>query len=769
MVCIRCQKRPAIIFIQRMENGQMKQEGYCLHCARELHIKPVDDLMKQFGMSEQDLDNMENRMESMMEELGDSNPLSMLMNMSGSGEDADAENMDEDLVPGSNATFPLGFTGTEKQDGEKKADRKNGKKPPKRKFLDTYCENLTRKAREGKLDDIIGRDREIYRTIQILSRRQKNNPCLIGEAGVGKTAIAEGIAERIAKGQVPIGLRDKEIFLLDLTSLVAGTQFRGQFEQRVKGLLSEVKAAGNVILFIDEIHTITSAGESEGAMNAGNILKPALSRGEIQVIGATTFTEYRKYIEKDQALERRFQPVRVEEPSVADTLAVMNGIKRYYEQHHHVQVPAEVLSAVVTLSERYITDRFLPDKAIDLIDEACSRLNLDSPQLSEIPELQNELERLQAQLDELTQSSARAEEEETYAKIATCRSRILQVEAQLHELLTKPAPQVDEQLLAEVIEIWTGIPASKVAAQESARLRDMESRLKSHVIGQDEAVDAVCASIRRNRAGISPKRKPASFLFVGPTGVGKTELVKQLALDLFDSPDALVRLDMSEYMEKHTVSRLIGSPPGYVGYDEAGQLTEKIRRRPYSVVLFDEIEKAHPDVLNSLLQILDDGRLTDAQGRVVSFENTVIVMTSNAGSQSNNTPAGFGRTVSQMSKDRVMKALEEIMRPEFLNRIDEIIAFNQLTEDNFRHIAEIMLGELRTTLADKDIRLTWDDSLLGLLTEKSYSVKYGARNLRRLIEKEIENPLATAIVTGDKPLMGAHLSAEDGKVKLDTI
>ena len=769
MVCIRCQKRPAIIFIQRMENGQMKQEGYCLHCARELHIKPVDDLMKQFGMSEQDLDNMENRMESMMEELGDSNPLSMLMNMSGAGEDADAENMDEDLVPGSNATFPLGFTGTEKQDGEKKADRKNGKKPPKRKFLDTYCENLTRKAREGKLDDIIGRDREIYRTIQILSRRQKNNPCLIGEAGVGKTAIAEGIAERIAKGQVPIGLRDKEIFLLDLTSLVAGTQFRGQFEQRVKGLLSEVKAAGNVILFIDEIHTITSAGESEGAMNAGNILKPALSRGEIQVIGATTFTEYRKYIEKDQALERRFQPVRVEEPSVADTLAVMNGIKRYYEQHHHVQVPAEVLSAVVTLSERYITDRFLPDKAIDLIDEACSRLNLDSPQLSEIPELQNELERLQAQLDELTQSSARAEEEETYAKIATCRSRILQVEAQLHELLTKPAPQVDEQLLAEVIEIWTGIPASKVAAQESARLRDMESRLKSHVIGQDEAVDAVCASIRRNRAGISPKRKPASFLFVGPTGVGKTELVKQLALDLFDSPDALVRLDMSEYMEKHTVSRLIGSPPGYVGYDEAGQLTEKIRRRPYSVVLFDEIEKAHPDVLNSLLQILDDGRLTDAQGRVVSFENTVIVMTSNAGSQSNNTPAGFGRTVSQMSKDRVMKALEEIMRPEFLNRIDEIIAFNQLSEDNFRHIAEIMLGELRTTLADKDIRLTWDDSLLGLLTEKSYSVKYGARNLRRLIEKEIENPLATAIVTGDKPLMGAHLSAEDGKVKLDTI
>ena len=599
--------------------------------------------------------------------------------------------------------------------------------------------------------------------------RQKNNPCLIGEPGVGKTAVAEGLAVRINEGRIPFKMRNKEVHLLDLTALVAGTQFRGQFESRMKGLIDEVKRIGNIILVIDEVHNIVGTGDSEGSMNAANILKPALARGDIQVIGATTLKEYRKYIEKDAALERRFQPVYIGEPSVAETTEILKGIRSYYETFHGVTVSDEMCCRAAEMSERYITDRFLPDKAIDLIDEACSRLNLDSPQLSEIPELQNELERLQAQLDELTQSSARAEEEETYAKIATCRSRILQVEAQLHELLTKPAPQVDEQLLAEVIEIWTGIPASKVAAQESARLRDMESRLKSHVIGQDEAVDAVCASIRRNRAGISPKRKPASFLFVGPIGVGKTELVKQLALDLFDSPDALVRLDMSEYMEKHTVSRLIGSPPGYVGYDEAGQLTEKIRRRPYSVVLFDEIEKAHPDVLNSLLQILDDGRLTDAQGRVVSFENTVIVMTSNAGSQSNNTPAGFGRTVSQMSKDRVMKALEEIMRPEFLNRIDEIIAFNQLSEDNFRHIAEIMLGELRTTLADKDIRLTWDDSLLGLLTEKSYSVKYGARNLRRLIEKEIENPLATAIVTGDKPLMGAHLSAEDGKVKLDTI
>ena len=634
---------------------------------------------------------------------------------------------------------------------------------------DKYCRDLTRRAAERELDPVFCREAELDRMVEILCRRQKNNPCLVGEPGVGKTALAEGLAQRIAGDRVPRALKGRRLLALDMASLVAGTKYRGDFEERFKNLLEELVRDGSAILFVDEFHTIVGAGAAEGAIDAASILKPVLARGELQMIGATTTEEFRTHIQKDAALERRFGKVQVEEPTPAQAVDILSGLAPRYERYHNVKLPQETLQAAVELSVRYLPGRFLPDKAIDLIDEACSRLNLDSPQLSEIPELQNELERLQAQLDELTQSSARAEEEETYAKIATCRSRILQVEAQLHELLTKPAPQVDEQLLAEVIEIWTGIPASKVAAQESARLRDMESRLKSHVIGQDEAVDAVCASIRRNRAGISPKRKPASFLFVGPTGVGKTELVKQLALDLFDSPDALVRLDMSEYMEKHTVSRLIGSPPGYVGYDEAGQLTEKIRRRPYSVVLFDEIEKAHPDVLNSLLQILDDGRLTDAQGRVVSFENTVIVMTSNAGSQSNNTPAGFGRTVSQMSKDRVMKALEEIMRPEFLNRIDEIIAFNQLSEDNFRHIAEIMLGELRTTLADKDIRLTWDDSLLGLLTEKSYSVKYGARNLRRLIEKEIENPLATAIVTGDKPLMGAHLSAEDGKVKLDTI
>ena len=769
-LCSRCKKNVAVVFISKIEGDKTINEGLCLKCAKDLGLPQVDDMMKRMGISDEDLDTLNSEMMQAM------NGVENIEDLPG----GDAEGSDEE-EDGKTATFPFlnrlfsGESGREAAGGEEGTSRnreKESRKDPKngkRKYLENYCISLTQKAKDGKLDPVIGRTEEIERVVQILNRRQKNNPCLIGEPGVGKTAVAEGLAVRINEGRIPFKMRNKEVHLLDLTALVAGTQFRGQFESRMKGLIDEVKRIGNIILVIDEVHNIVGTGDSEGSMNAANILKPALARGDIQVIGATTLKEYRKYIEKDAALERRFQPVYIGEPSVAETTEILKGIRSYYETFHGVTVSDEMCRRAAEMSERYITDRFLPDKAIDLIDEACSRLNLDSPQLSEIPELQNELERLQAQLDELTQSSARAEEEETYAKIATCRSRILQVEAQLHELLTKPAPQVDEQLLAEVIEIWTGIPASKVAAQESARLRDMESRLKSHVIGQDEAVDAVCASIRRNRAGISPKRKPASFLFVGPTGVGKTELVKQLALDLFDSPDALVRLDMSEYMEKHTVSRLIGSPPGYVGYDEAGQLTEKIRRRPYSVVLFDEIEKAHPDVLNSLLQILDDGRLTDAQGRVVSFENTVIVMTSNAGSQSNNTPAGFGRTVSQMSKDRVMKALEEIMRPEFLNRIDEIIAFNQLSEDNFRHIAEIMLGELRTTLADKDIRLTWDDSLLGLLTEKSYSVKYGARNLRRLIEKEIENPLATAIVTGDKPLMGAHLSAVDGKVKLDTI
>ena len=768
MVCIRCQKRPAIIFIQRMENGQMKQEGYCLHCARELHIKPVDDLMKQFGMSEQDLDNMENRMESMMEELGDSNPLSMLMNMSGSGEDADAENMDEDLVPGSNATFPLGFTGTEKQDGEKKADRKNGKKTPKRKFLDTYCENLTRKAREGKLDDIIGRDREIYRTIQILSRRQKNNPCLIGEAGVGKTAIAEGIAERIAKGQVPIGLRDKEIFLLDLTSLVAGTQFRGQFEQRVKGLLSEVKAAGNVILFIDEIHTITSAGESEGAMNAGNILKPALSRGEIQVIGATTFTEYRKYIEKDQALERRFQPVRVEEPSVADTLAVMNGIKRYYEQYHHVQVPAEVLSAVVTLSERYITDRFLPDKAIDLLDEACACCNLAHPVISEYLGMQKELDALKQ--EEAEMESADVNEAIDYERVAERKTRIAKLES---ELPAKQAAASEIQVtmddVAKVIELWTGIPAVKIRETEFVKLAGLENALKQKVIGQDEAVHLVAQAIKRSRADLSGRRRPASFILVGPTGVGKTELVKQLAEQLFDGPDPLIRLDMSEYMEKYAVSRMIGSPPGYVGYEEAGQLTEKVRRRPYSVVLFDEIEKAHPDVMNILLQILDEGKINDAQGRTVDFSNTVICMTSNAGSSDQSTGSlGFNKSDAQRSEEKTRKALAQFLRPEFLGRVDEVIAFKPLTEETLQGIAALMLDEYKPGMEAKGITYSYTPAALKALVQKSQGGRFGARDLRRTIRKAVEDPAAERLIDGTLASGGTLVvdADENGEVVL---
>nr|WP_302651197.1 ATP-dependent Clp protease ATP-binding subunit [uncultured Agathobaculum sp.] len=763
-MCSRCKKNIAVVFITKIEGpDKTTQEGLCLKCARELGVKPLDNIMEQMGITEDDLEALS----------GEISSLADLNDLVAAGADGSDDDAPHETDPLSNPPAPSSPRNPQSPLRPSDGPRTRTQAPPrddkKRKYLNNYCENLTRKAAEGRIDHIVGRDRETDRVIQILNRRQKNNPCLIGEPGVGKTAVAEGLAIRINEGRIPFKMRNKEVHLLDLTALVAGTQFRGQFESRMKGLIDEVKRLGNIILVIDEVHNIVGAGDSEGSMNAANILKPALARGDIQVIGATTLKEYRKYIEKDAALERRFQPVYIGEPSVAETTEILKGIRSYYESFHGVTVSDEMCRRAAEMSERYITDRFLPDKAIDLIDEACSRLNLDSPQLSEIPALQAEMESLQTQLDLLTQSSARSEQEDTYARIASCRQRLLQVEGRLHELMTQPAPAVDEQLLASVIEIWTGIPASKVAAKESARLKGMEDRLKSHVIGQDEAVDAVCASIRRSRAGISPKRKPASFLFVGPTGVGKTELVKQLALDLFDSPDALVRLDMSEYMEKHTVSRLIGSPPGYVGYDEAGQLTEKIRRRPYSVVLFDEIEKAHPDVLNALLQILDDGRLTDAQGRVVSFENTVIVMTSNAGSATGSTPAGFGRTVTQQSKERAMKALEEIMRPEFLNRIDEIIAFNQLTEADFRRIAEIMLGELRTTLADKDIRLTWDDSLLDWLTEKSFSIKFGARNLRRLIEKEIENPLATAIVTGERPLTGAYLRAVDGKMILETI
>ena len=768
MVCIRCKKRPAIIFIQRMENGQMKQEGYCLHCARELHIKPVEDLMKQFGMSEQDMDNMEDRMESMMEEMGEGgNPFAALMNMQDGGDGSDGD--EDGFTPGGNATFPLSITGQAGgQNGQQSAPNKNGragKKPPRRKYLDTYCENLTAKARDGRLDDIIGRDREIYRTIQILSRRQKNNPCLIGEAGVGKTAIAEGIAERIARGQVPAQLKDKEIYLLDLTALVAGTQFRGQFEQRVKGLLNEVKQAGNVILFIDEIHTITAAGESEGAMNAGNILKPALSRGEIQVIGATTFSEYRKYIEKDQALERRFQPVRVEEPSISDTIAVMNGIKRYYEDYHHVQVPAAVVSAAVTLSERYITDRYLPDKAIDLLDEACASCNLAHPEISAYLEAQKELDTLRR--EEAEMENASTNEAIDYEAVAERKTRIAQLEA---ELPAKQAAageiEVSMDDLARVIELWTGIPAVKIRETEFVRLAGLEDELKKKVIGQDEAVRLVAQAVKRSRADLAGRRRPASFIFVGPTGVGKTELVKQLAGQLFSGPDPLIRLDMSEYMEKYAVSRMIGSPPGYVGYEEAGQLTEKVRRRPYSVVLFDEIEKAHPDVLNILLQILDEGKINDAQGRTVDFSNTVICMTSNAGSSEQGTGGlGFNRSAEERASDKAMKALRQFLRPEFLGRVDEVVVFKPLSGETLEKIAALMLEEYRPGMEAKGIAYSYTPAALKALAAQCEGGKSGARDLRRIIRKAVEDEAASRIIDGKLAAGGSlTVDAEDGKV-----
>ena len=776
MVCIRCQKRPAIIFVQRMENGQMKNEGYCLHCAREMHIKPVDDLMKQFGMSDEDMDAMEDRMENMMQEMGDMsnmNPFSMMMGMG----QPDQSEEDGDLVPGSSATFPLGVNGGAQNGKNEKKAGKNEKKPPRRKFLDTYCENLTRKAREGKLDDIIGRDREIYRTIQILSRRQKNNPCLIGEAGVGKTAIAEGIAERIAKGQVPAGLQDKEIFLLDLTSLVAGTQFRGQFEQRVKGLLSEVKAAGNVILFIDEIHTITSAGESEGAMNAGNILKPALSRGEIQVIGATTFNEYRKYIEKDQALERRFQPVRVEEPSVADTLAVMGGIKHYYEEHHHVQVPADVLNATVTLSERYITDRYLPDKAIDLLDEACACCNLAHPVISEYLTMQKELEALKQ--EEADMENADVNEPIDYERVAERKTRMAQLE---RELPAKQAAageiQVTMDDVTKVIELWTGIPAVKIRETEYAKLASLETELKKKIIGQDDAVHLVAQAVKRSRADLSGRRRPASFIFVGPTGVGKTELCKSLAEAMFGDENAMIRIDMSEYMERHTVSRLIGSPPGYVGHEEGGQLTEKVRRKPYSVVLFDEIEKAHEDVWNILLQLLDDGRITDSQGRTVDFKNTVIVMTSNIGARSLTAMGGkLGFSAEERDSDpdaekkfetareQVMAELRQTFRPEFLNRIDDIIVFRALTEPDIEEVARRMLKTVADRMETMDIHLDASDEAVKELAKEGFDPKYGARPLRRAIQSKVEDAVAEKMLDGTlKTGDTAKLAVEDDKL-----
>ena len=774
MLCVRCKKRPAIVFVQKLEAGEAKSEGYCLSCARELGIKPVDDIMKQFGISDQDLEAMEERFAGMMEN-GDMDPAAMMqqLGMMAPQDDADGdeapdddtdEGGDGDFTPGGNATFPFGiFGGRRKAEEapEKEAKSKNDR-GKKRKFLDNYCENLTRKARDGKLDRIVGRDREIYRTVQILSRRQKNNPCLVGEAGVGKTAIAEGIALHIAEGNVPARLRDKEIYLLDLTSLVAGTQFRGQFESRVKGLIGEVKAAGNVILFIDEIHNITGAGDSEGAMNAANILKPALSRGEIQVIGATTFAEYRKYIEKDQALERRFQPVKIEEPSIDDATAVIAGIRQYYEAYHHVKVSEAIVRSTVTLSERYITDRFLPDKAIDLLDEACACCSLRHPEITEWVENEKHLAGLKEQEAEQEQ----AKEGPDYEKLAQIKSEIIRLEAELPaQREAVDGIQVTMEDVAKVIELWTGIPAAKVKETEYTKLAHLEENLNRVIIGQPEAVHLVANAVKRSRADISARRRPASFIFVGPTGVGKTELVKQLALQLFGTVDPLIRLDMSEFMEKHTVSRLIGSPPGYVGYDEAGQLTEKVRRKPYSVVLFDEIEKAHPDVMNLLLQILDEGKINDAQGRTVNFENTVICMTSNAGSGDKTGETGFNRTIAQMSRDKSIKALGEFLRPEFMSRVDEIVTFAPLSPESLKRIAALMLGEYKEPLAAKGIGLSWTEAALALLCEKAKGGKFGARDLRRVIRKEVEDAIAGKIISGE-PLTAIEVDTQDGDIVL---
>ena len=772
-LCSRCKKNVAVIFITRLEGGQTKNEGFCLKCARELHIKPVDDVINKMGLSDDELDGLTNEM---MEALGNADGLMDI-------ENSDADTDDE----GKTATFPFlnrlfggmggqrpeasapggeltpAQSGPEQGSAQSQTGAQQAPPRPKKKFLDNYCIDLTQRAREGKLDAMIGRAEELERVIQILNRRQKNNPCLIGEPGVGKTAIAEGLAQRIADGSVPYKLKDKEVYLLDLTALVAGTQFRGQFESRMKGLIEEIRKTGNIILVIDEVHNIVGAGDAEGSMNAANILKPALSRGEIQVIGATTFTEYRKHIEKDAALERRFQPVTVAEPSIDDSVKILEGIAHYYEECHKVRIPKEMCREAVVLSERYITDRYLPDKAIDLIDEACSDVNLKDKTLARIDAAQKEIDDLNKERELLLADT----ENEHYERLAVIRTTIMQLTDELNALKAQ-TPTLTRENLARVIELWTKIPASTITEDEFDRLSKLGDRLREHIVGQDEAIDAVCAAIKRSRVGLQAKRKPVSFIFVGGTGVGKTELVKRLAADLFNSPESLIRLDMSEFMEKFSVSRIIGSPPGYVGYDEAGQLTEKIRRKPYSVVLFDEIEKAHPDVMNILLQILDDGHITDAQGRNINFENTVIIMTTNAGSNTKNGSLGFVGTAADKDRERAMKALGDFLRPEFINRVDEIICFNKLTEDNFRDIAGLMLGEVRDLMREKGMELTWDESVIDYLVKKSYSLTYGARNLRRTIQKDIEDAMASVIVDGRRGNVKAiHLTSDGEKVNVE--
>ena len=773
-LCSRCKKNLAVVFITKIDGGKTVNEGLCLKCAKEMGIKPVDDMIERMGLSEDDLENLNGEMTEAM------NGLESLLSQ---GHDAE-DGSEDDEADSQTATFPFlnklfGAAGQgqdntpavpepEKTENRQRSGDKPNSKNKKHKFLDTYCQNLTQKARDGKLDRIIGREEETERVIQILNRRQKNNPCLIGEPGVGKTAIAEGLAQKIADKDVPYKLQNKEVYLMDLTALVAGTQFRGQFEGRMKGLIEEVKKLGNIILVIDEVHNLVGAGDAEGSMNAANILKPALSRGEIQVIGATTFNEYRKHIEKDAALERRFQPVTVAEPTIEQSIAIIRGISHYYETFHGVVISPEIARQAVLLSERYITDRFLPDKAIDLIDEACSDVNLKNKNIGRLEALKKEHADYDLELSMLTENAEKTQDD--YARMAELRSRNLQLDSEITELEKLPKPTLTIDNLARIIELWTKIPASKIRAQEYEQLLNLDAELKKHIVGQDEAIASVVSAIRRSRVGIQVKKHPVSFIFVGSTGVGKTELVKRLASEMFESVESLIRLDMSEYMEKHSVSKIIGSPPGYVGYDEAGQLTEKIRRRPYSVILFDELEKAHPDVLNILLQILDDGRITDAQGRVVNFENTIIIMTSNAGSNQKGGSVGFGRSLTEQSKEKAMKALGEFLRPEFINRVDEIVCFNQLSEDNFRGIADIMLAELQQSLEGRGIAFTWDESVKDYLVKKSYSVAYGARNLRRAIQTDLEDPIAERIIKSYvDPFRSIKATCEDGTIKLETI
>ncbi len=753
--CSRCKVRPAIIFVQKNVGGKITSEGFCIKCAQELGIKPIDDIIQQMNMSPEDIEALNEGMSGMIPFEGE-----------GEGDDEGrAPSIDLSSFFGDNkpAEAPEPPKGNGEEEIPKIPKRRRGQS-----YLQDFCLCLTQRARDGKLDNIIGRENELERVIQILTRRQKNNPCLIGEPGVGKTAVAEALAQKIAAGDVPYKLKDKEVYLVDMTALVAGTQFRGQFENRMRGLIEETKKAGNAILVIDEVHSIVGAGNAEGGMNAANILKPALSRGEIQLIGATTLNEYRQYIEKDAALERRFQPVMIGEPSIADSIKILQGIKKYYEAHHGIKIPDYLLHRMVTLSERYITDRFLPDKAIDLMDEACSHMAMHSPIVNEIAKLSDEIKKLRTELSAV--EAKEAFEEADYRRIADLKTALMQKEAGFEELSAeRDKLELTDAEIARVIEVWTGVPATNVSENEFVKIQRLEEEIKNRIIGQDEAVASVAKAIRRSRAGISYKKKPVSFIFAGSTGVGKTELVKVLAGYLFDSPEALIRLDMSEFMEKHSVSRIIGSPPGYVGYDEAGQLTEKIRRKPYTVVLFDEIEKAHPDVMNILLQILDDGRITDAHGKEVNFENTVIIMTTNAGSSDTSAIAGFGESFTQNDKTKVMKALETFLRPEFINRVDEIVVFNRLSRENFALICKIMLGDLQKVLFEKGITFEYAESLVDYLAEKGFSVKYGARNLRRLIQTDIEDLLASEIVASYRqPIKRVFVSAIDSKIVLNT-